>query len=95
MLVLERKVQEGFWIEDRIHVKVLGIGRRRVKIGIEAPIESKVLRDELRSRFAGEGLDAADLPMLEQQAHAGDHSGTSAKLTRRGHRRGRNDQRAA
>jgi carbon storage regulator len=50
MLVLERKVQEGFWIEDRIFVKVIGIGRRRVKLGIEAPLESKVIRDELRAR---------------------------------------------
>lgn len=49
MLVLERKIQEGFWIEDRIFVKVLGIGRKRVKLGIEAPLESKVLRGELRS----------------------------------------------
>lgn len=49
MLVLERKIQEGFWIEDRIFVKVLGIGRKRVKLGIEAPFESKVLRGELRS----------------------------------------------
>ena len=49
MLVLERKAQEGFWIEDRIFVKVLGIGRRRVKLGIEAPVEMKVMRDELRS----------------------------------------------
>ncbi len=49
MLVLERKIQEGFWIEDRIFVKVLGIGRRRVKLGVEAPADSKILRGELRS----------------------------------------------
>ena len=55
MLVLERKVQEGFWIEDRIFVKVLGIGRRRVKLGIEAPSESKVIRDELRGRARENG----------------------------------------
>jgi carbon storage regulator len=49
MLVLERKIQEGFWIEDRIFVKVLGIGRKRVKLGIEAPTDAKILRGELRS----------------------------------------------
>ncbi len=49
MLVFERKIQEGFWIEDRIFVKVLGIGRRRVRLGIQAPSESKILREELRS----------------------------------------------
>jgi carbon storage regulator len=52
MLVLERKVQEGFWIEDRIFVKILGIGRRRVKLGIEAPSDSTIMRDELRTQAA-------------------------------------------
>ena len=55
MLVLERKLQEGFWIEDRIFVKILGIGRRRVKLGIEAPLASKIIRDELRSRGKDNG----------------------------------------
>ncbi len=47
MLVLERKIQEGFWIDERIYVKVIGIGKRRVKLGIEAPLELKVTRSEL------------------------------------------------
>jgi carbon storage regulator len=55
MLVLDRKVQEGFWIEDRIFVKILSLGRRRVKIGIEAPATSKIIRDELRSRARDNG----------------------------------------
>ena len=48
MLVLDRKVQQGFWIDGRIFVKVISIGRRRVKIGIEAPADLEVLREELR-----------------------------------------------
>ena len=55
MLVFERKVQEGFWIEDRIFVKVLGIGRKRVRLGIQAPAESKVLREELRPHASKNG----------------------------------------
>ena len=54
MLILDRKVQEGFWIEDRIFVKVLGIGRQRVKLGIEAPREINIVREELRSQ-GGDG----------------------------------------
>jgi carbon storage regulator CsrA len=54
MLVLDRKVQEGFWIDDRIYVKVLGVGRRRVKLGIEAPSELKVVREELNHPAEGE-----------------------------------------
>lgn len=55
MLVLDRKIQEGFWIDGRIFVKVISIGRRRVKIGIEAPPEIEVLRDELRERRSVNG----------------------------------------
>lgn len=58
MLVLERKIQEGFWIEDRIFVKILGIGRRRVKLGIQAPIDSKVVRDELLGGASKNGVAA-------------------------------------
>ena len=47
MLVLDRKVQEGFWIEGRIFVKVLSIGRRRIKLGIEAPRDLTIVREEL------------------------------------------------
>ena len=49
MLVLDRKIQEGFWIDGRIFVKVLGIGRKRVKLGIAAPRDLTVVREELCS----------------------------------------------
>lgn len=52
MLVLDRKVQEGFWIEGGIFVKVLSVGRRRVKLGIEAPADSKIIREELKNGVA-------------------------------------------
>jgi carbon storage regulator len=47
MLVLDRKAQEGFWIDGRIYVKVLDIGRRRVKLGIDAPGDLSIVREEL------------------------------------------------
>ena len=53
MLVLDRKIHEGFWIEDRIFVKVLSIGRRRIKLGIEAPRDMTIVREELADRQAG------------------------------------------
>ena len=58
MLVLDRKLQEGFWIDGRIFVKVLAIGRHRVKLGIEAPPELPVLREELRERREAEGAES-------------------------------------
>lgn len=68
MLVLDRKVQKGFWIGDRIFVKVLAVGRRRVKLGIEAPSDLKILREELWSRSVGEAPDERDLPVPGEQA---------------------------
>ncbi|MCH7954054.1 MAG: carbon storage regulator [Chloroflexi bacterium] len=46
-----------------MYVKVLGIGRQRVNLGIEAPKDVKIVRDELRSpqdgpTSEGERLDS-------------------------------------
>ncbi len=50
MLVLDRKLQEGFWINGRIFIKVLSIGKRRVKLGIEAPEDLEIVREELNGQ---------------------------------------------
>jgi len=47
MLILVRKVQQGIWIEGDIFVKVLSVERDRVKLGITAPTDVKVMRQEL------------------------------------------------
>lgn len=47
MLILTRKVDQGIVIAGNIHIRVLGVQRDRVKIGISAPKEIIVLRDEL------------------------------------------------
>lgn len=56
MLVLDRKVNEGFWIDGRILVKVLSVGRRRTKLGVEAPADVKILREELRPSAADQTM---------------------------------------
>lgn len=47
MLILTRKVDQGIVISGNILVRVLGVERDRVKIGISAPTEITVLRQEL------------------------------------------------
>jgi len=47
MLILVRKAQQGIWIQGDIWVKVLSVDRDRVKLGIMAPAEVKVMRQEL------------------------------------------------
>lgn len=47
MLVLTRKKSEMIQIGEQIVVKVIHTGRNTVKIGIEAPVNVRVLRAEL------------------------------------------------
>ena len=54
MLVLRRKIGEGIVISGSICVLILGIEPGRVKIGISAPTEVTIMREEL---LAGQGKD--------------------------------------
>ena len=47
MLVLSRKVGERILIGDKISVTVVKVGHGGVRIGIEAPAEMAVVREEL------------------------------------------------
>jgi carbon storage regulator len=47
MLVLGRKLNECIYVGDDIKIKVTRIGKGRVRIGIEAPREVVILREEL------------------------------------------------
>ncbi len=47
MLVLTRRIDESLVIGDNIVITILGIEGERVKIGITAPREVQVLRQEL------------------------------------------------
>jgi carbon storage regulator len=47
MLVLNRKEGEGVIIDDNIKIVVLKVKGRQVKIGIEAPKDTKIAREEI------------------------------------------------
>lgn len=47
MLVVARKVGEGIVISDEIKVTVLEAGKDKVKIGIDAPKNIRIVREEL------------------------------------------------
>jgi carbon storage regulator len=48
MLVLERKVDERILIGDDIKITIVKIGSVNVKIGVEAPADVRVDREEVR-----------------------------------------------
>jgi len=47
MLVLSRKLDESIVVGDNIIVKVIGIEKGIVKLGIEAPKDVTIIRNEL------------------------------------------------
>ncbi len=64
MLVLSRKIGEEIIIADRIRVKVVGIQGNRVKLGIVAPEDVAIHREEIhriRKAFAEPAPDQAEI----------------------------------
>ena len=59
MLILTRKIDQGIVIQGNILVRVLGVERDRVKIGITAPGEITVLRQELCDEDTQKEIEAA------------------------------------
>ncbi len=54
MLILTRRVGENIVINDDIVVKVLGLQGNQVRIGIDAPKEVSVHREEIWERIQQE-----------------------------------------
>ena len=48
MLVVTRKTEESIIIADNIEIVVLEVGKDRVKLGVTAPKDVKIIRNELR-----------------------------------------------
>ena len=59
MLVLARKADESILIGDNIHVKVISIEKGVVKLGIEAPSDITIIRDELAQDVADMNIEAS------------------------------------
>lgn len=59
MLVLRRKEQEKILIDGNIEITVIKIEGRKVKIGIEAPVEVSVSRPEMKRHKPDKRLDGS------------------------------------
>lgn len=71
MLILTRKPDQRIIINGNIVISVLAVDGDRVKIGISAPADVPVLREEVRRAVSGENRSAAshtaDRRELEQR----------------------------
>ena len=59
MLILTRKLGEGITIDEKIRVVVLEIKGNQIRLGIEAPRETRVYRDEVYKRILEENVQAS------------------------------------
>ena len=72
MLVLTRKAGEGIVIGDNITVKIIELKSGGIRIGIDAPRETKIYRQEVFERIRQENIEAArwdmdDLDILSDE----------------------------
>lgn len=77
MLVLSRKVGERILIGDNISVTVVRITGGGVRIGIEAPPDMTVIRQELREHVGDVRIEPGDVP--RDASSAGCVAPTSAR----------------
>ncbi len=60
MLVLTRKAGEGIIIGDSISIKIIEIKGGGIRIGIDAPRETKIYRQEVFDRIKQENVEATN-----------------------------------
>ena len=75
MLILTRRVGESLMIGDEINVTVLGVKGNQVRIGVSAPKDVAVHREEIYQRIQkekhGDQDPEADPPETEEGMPAG------------------------
>jgi len=62
MLVLTRKLGESIAIDDHIKIVVVSIKGKQVRLGIQAPKETKIHREEVYAAIKDQNKEAAQSP---------------------------------
>ncbi len=67
MLVLTRKLGESIAIDDHIKIVVVQIKGKQVRLGIQAPKETKIHREEVYSAIQDQNKEAAKTSVAVNQ----------------------------
>lgn len=59
MLILTRKIGEGIILNDNVTIRIIDISKGVVKLGIEAPKEMLILREELEQATKETNIEAS------------------------------------
>ena len=70
MLILTRRVGETVMIGEEVSVTILGVKGNQVRVGINAPKNVAVHREEIFERIKSEDPDAVE-PERDQSEHTG------------------------
>ncbi len=68
MLVLTRKPGEGIIIGDNITVKIVEVKGGGIRIGIDAPRDTKIYRQEVYDRIKQENVEATNWSLNDLDA---------------------------
>ena len=60
MLILSRKLRDSIMINDYIHIKVLSIKGNTIKLGITAPTEVTIYREEIYHQLKNSGEESSE-----------------------------------
>jgi carbon storage regulator len=61
MLVLTRKLGESIAIDDHIKIRVVQIKGKQVRLGIEAPKDTKIHREEVYLAIQDQNVQSAEV----------------------------------
>jgi carbon storage regulator len=68
MLVLTRKPGEGIVIGDDIIIKIIEMKSGGIRVGIEAPLDKKIYRQEVYDRISSQNREALQWNMTDLDA---------------------------
>jgi carbon storage regulator len=85
MLILSRRVGDAILVEGGIRIVIIACDRKGVRIGVEAPSDVSILREEIVTQIASENQranatpDLRDLLGVDRESGIGNQESIAAK----------------